>query len=166
MRIALTTVAKTGDADRLAAGAVERGLAACVEVAAVTSHYRWRGRLERAKEYRLAFKCLPARLPELESWVLGNHPYETPEWVVLGTARVSEKYLSWAEANSTPRPPRQTQVRSHFAMSQHKSLQGAGGIVRRRNVMKRFERVDILKKRGQWKEGDRVVGLRKTRAET
>jgi periplasmic divalent cation tolerance protein len=104
MLIAWTTVTASGDADRLASGAVERGLAACVEVAAVTSHYRWRGKLERAGEYRLAFKCLPARLPELEAWVLGNHPYETPEWIVLKTERVSGKYLSWAEANSTPRP--------------------------------------------------------------
>ena len=43
-------------------------------------------------------------------------------------------------------------------MSQHKSLQGASGIVIKRNVLKRFERVDLLKKRGQWKAGDRVQG--------
>ena len=49
-------------------------------------------------------------------------------------------------------------------MSQHPSLKAAGGgIVSKRNVLKRFERVDILKKRGQWKEGDRVQGLRKTK---
>jgi small basic protein (TIGR04137 family) len=48
-------------------------------------------------------------------------------------------------------------------MSQHKSLQGSSGIVVKRNVLKRFERVDLLKKRGQWKEGDRVQGLRKTK---
>lgn len=48
-------------------------------------------------------------------------------------------------------------------MSQHKSLQGASGIVIKRNVLKRFERVALLKKRSQWKEGDRVVGLRKTK---
>ncbi|HTZ21892.1 MAG TPA: small basic protein [Opitutaceae bacterium] len=50
-------------------------------------------------------------------------------------------------------------------MSQHKSLQGFGGIVKKRNVLKRFERVELLKKRGQWKEGDRVQGLRKTKAD-
>jgi small basic protein (TIGR04137 family) len=49
------------------------------------------------------------------------------------------------------------------AMSQHKSLQGASGIVRKRNVLKRFERIDILKKRGQWKAGDRIQGLKKTK---
>jgi small basic protein (TIGR04137 family) len=54
--------------------------------------------------------------------------------------------------------------RTHLnVMSQHKSLQGVSGIVIKRNVLKRFERVEILKKRGQWKAGDRVAGLRKTK---
>ena len=50
-------------------------------------------------------------------------------------------------------------------MSQHKSLQGPRGLVVKRNVLKRFERVELLRKRGQWKEGDRVVGLKKTEPE-
>jgi small basic protein (TIGR04137 family) len=48
-------------------------------------------------------------------------------------------------------------------MSQHNSLKSSGGLVVKRNVLKRFERVAILKKRGQWKDGDRVQGLRKTK---
>ena len=35
----------------------------------------------------------------------------------------------------------------------------------KRSVLKRFERVELLKERGLWKEGDRVVGLRKTKPE-
>ena len=50
-------------------------------------------------------------------------------------------------------------------MSQHRSLKGANTIVTKRNVLKRFERVELLKKRGQWKEGQRVVGLPKTKPE-
>jgi len=50
-------------------------------------------------------------------------------------------------------------------MSQHRSLRAASTSGARRNVLKRFERVEILKKRGQWKTGDRVTGLRKTKAE-
>lgn len=50
-------------------------------------------------------------------------------------------------------------------MSQHRSLQGTSGIVIKRNVLKRFERIELLKKRGQWKPGDRVMGLRKTKGE-
>jgi len=30
-------------------------------------------------------------------------------------------------------------------------------------MLKRFERVEVLKRRGQWKEGDRITGLRKTK---
>ncbi|HMD59857.1 MAG TPA: small basic protein [Opitutaceae bacterium] len=48
-------------------------------------------------------------------------------------------------------------------MSQHKSLQGSSGIIVKRNVLKRFERIDLLKKRGHWKPGDRILGLRKTK---
>lgn len=50
-------------------------------------------------------------------------------------------------------------------MSQHKSLQGPKGLVVKRNVLKRFERIELLKKRGQWTKGDRVLGLRKTKAD-
>jgi len=51
-------------------------------------------------------------------------------------------------------------------MSQHPSLKpSGGGLISKRNVLKRFERVAILKKRGQWKEGERVMGLRKTKAD-
>jgi small basic protein (TIGR04137 family) len=50
-------------------------------------------------------------------------------------------------------------------MSQHRSLRGASTLGAKRNVLKRFERLEILKKRGQWKDGDRVTGLRKTRVE-
>jgi len=53
----------------------------------------------------------------------------------------------------------------HPFMSQHNSLKSGGGLVIKRNVLKRFERVALLKKRGQWKEGDRVQGLRKTKAD-
>ena len=49
------------------------------------------------------------------------------------------------------------------SMSQHRSLKGTGTIAARRNVLKRFERVELLKKRGQWKDGQKVIGLPKTK---
>ena len=47
-------------------------------------------------------------------------------------------------------------------MSQHRSLKGTSTIAAKRNVLKRFERVEVLKKRGQWKDGQKVIGLPKT----
>jgi small basic protein (TIGR04137 family) len=48
-------------------------------------------------------------------------------------------------------------------MSQHRSLKGASTIAARRNVLKRFERIELLKKRGQWKKESKVIGLPKTK---
>jgi small basic protein (TIGR04137 family) len=48
-------------------------------------------------------------------------------------------------------------------MSQHRSLKASGGLGGKRNVLTRYERIALLKTRGQWKEGDRVTGLRKTK---
>ena len=50
-------------------------------------------------------------------------------------------------------------------MSQHRSLRAVGTIGAKRNVLKRYERVALLKKRGQYNDGDRVIGLRKTKPE-
>jgi small basic protein (TIGR04137 family) len=50
-------------------------------------------------------------------------------------------------------------------MSQHRSLRATSTLGGKRNVLKRFERTELLKKRGQWKEGDRITGLRKTKPE-
>ena len=50
-------------------------------------------------------------------------------------------------------------------MSMHSSLKGASKIRTKRNVMKRFERIDTLTKEGRWKEGDRAHGLPKTKPE-
>ena len=49
-------------------------------------------------------------------------------------------------------------------MSQHPSFKaGSSASKKRRNVLKRFERVSLLEKRGQWKDGERVTGLVKTK---
>jgi len=48
-------------------------------------------------------------------------------------------------------------------MSQHRSLRAAATLGGKRNVLKRFERLELLKKRGQWKQGSKVMGLPKTK---
>lgn len=105
MFIAWTTVAARADADRLAAEAVRSQRAVCVQIEGpIVSHYAWEGQIERSEEFRLTFKCLPGHLPALETLVLSNHPYNVPEWLVVRADRVGEKYLSWANANSSNPP--------------------------------------------------------------
>jgi periplasmic divalent cation tolerance protein len=105
MLIAWTTIASRPEAETLAAGIIARNLATCVQIdGPIVSHYRWRGQTERAEEYRLCFKFLPAQLLALQAHVLRHHPYDTPEWVVVRAEHVGEKYLSWAQANSSHLP--------------------------------------------------------------
>ena len=49
-------------------------------------------------------------------------------------------------------------------MTQHRSLKAAVKITEKRNVLKRFERIDILRAGGKWKDGDRAFGLPKAKA--
>ncbi|MDB4618134.1 small basic protein [Akkermansiaceae bacterium] len=51
-------------------------------------------------------------------------------------------------------------------MSKHNSLKRKGGATGKRSVMKRFERVKLMKERGDWKEGASAIGLPKTKAES
>lgn len=49
-------------------------------------------------------------------------------------------------------------------MSRHPSFGKSGKTSAKRNVLKRFERIDVLKKIGKWKDSEnkRVTGLPKT----
>jgi len=105
MLIAWTSVATETDASQLAGEVIRRRLAACVQVdGPITSHYHWEGRIENAREYRLCFKLLEDQLAPLEAYIGTNHPYSTPEWIVVRAEHAGEKYLSWAVAVSTPSP--------------------------------------------------------------
>ena len=50
-----------------------------------------------------------------------------------------------------------------ITMSRHPSLKSAG-IRKKRNVLKRYERIDLLQAEGRWTEGKKVLnGLPKTK---
>jgi small basic protein (TIGR04137 family) len=48
-------------------------------------------------------------------------------------------------------------------MSLHPSLKTKGSVGEKRNVLKRYERIDKLKAEGRYKDGDRAWGLPKTK---
>jgi small basic protein (TIGR04137 family) len=50
-------------------------------------------------------------------------------------------------------------------MSQHRSLKSSTKIAARRNVLKRFERVELMKKQGRWKDGQSLFRLPKIKPE-
>ena len=56
-------------------------------------------------------------------------------------------------------------VQPRFKMSKHNSLKSAATVGGKRSVLKRFERVKLLKERGEWQQGKSPIGLPKTKHE-
>ena len=91
----LTTMPDDSRADELAEALVGEKLAACVNVhGPMVSTYRWKGEVERETERQIVIKTTRARLPALEARLKTLHPYELPEWIVLG-AEASAAYGQW-----------------------------------------------------------------------
>ena len=98
--VVLVTAPDLKTARRLAAAALKARLVACANlVAKIESHYWWRGKLESSTETLLLLKTTRARLAALEKLILTNHPYETPEFLVLPIRAGSRGYLAWLKAN-------------------------------------------------------------------
>ena len=95
-RVVLVTAPDLKTARRLARAALRQRLAACANlIPGLESHYWWRGKIEASREVLLLFKTRAARLRELEGLILTEHPYDTPEFVVLQLTAGTERYLAW-----------------------------------------------------------------------
>ena len=85
---------KTGR--KLARAALSARLVACVNlVPRIESHYWWQGKLESAPEVLLVMKTTTHCLAALEQVIVAEHPYDTPEFIVLPISRGNKRYLAW-----------------------------------------------------------------------
>jgi periplasmic divalent cation tolerance protein len=100
--VVLVTCGTRAEARKLARLVVGATLAACVNVlsAPVESSYRWKGKVESAKEFLLVMKTTPARFAALRDAITKAHSYDVPEIIALRIAAGSEKYLAWIAKNS------------------------------------------------------------------
>src|SRR5580658_5181442 len=96
--IVLVTAPDLKTARRLARAALRERLAACANlVPGLESHYWWRGKIESSHEVLILFKTRASLLRKLEKLILAEHPYDTPEFVVLRLTAGTERYLAWLE---------------------------------------------------------------------
>jgi periplasmic divalent cation tolerance protein len=92
----MVTAPDVKTARQLARAALKARLVACANlVPAIESHYWWHGRIERGNEVLLLLKTTTAALARLEKLVLAEHPYDTPEFIVLPLSAGNRKYLTW-----------------------------------------------------------------------
>lgn len=94
--VVLVTAPDLKTARRLAKSALHARLIACANVVpSLESHYRWEGKIESSKETLLLLKTRRSNLVNLEKLILAEHPYDTPEFLVLSLHAGSGKYLDW-----------------------------------------------------------------------
>jgi periplasmic divalent cation tolerance protein len=95
--VVLVTCASAKQARTIARALVERRLAACGNVieAPVRSIYRWKGKVESAKEFLLILKSSRERFAAIESAVRKVHSYDVPEIIALAVVEGSRRYLDW-----------------------------------------------------------------------
>jgi len=83
-------------ARRLARDVLRERLVACANlVPKIESHYWWLKEIRSDSEVLLILKTTKAKLPTLEKLILANHPYDTPEFLVLNLSKGSQRYLNW-----------------------------------------------------------------------
>jgi len=101
-RIVLVTCANLIEARRIAERIVRKRLAACATtiLGPVQSVYRWKGKVETAREQLLLIKTVAKQLPALEDEIKRLHSYDVPEFLVLPTIHGSADYLKWLIENS------------------------------------------------------------------
>ena len=99
LRVVLATCGSLKEARKIARGVMVARLAACVNIgtAPVESIYRWKGKVEKAREFLLVIKTTASRLSALEKEVKRLHSYDVPEFVVLEIASGSKEYLQWVK---------------------------------------------------------------------
>jgi periplasmic divalent cation tolerance protein len=96
--IVLVTAPDLKTARHLAHAALQKRLAACANIIpGLESHYWWSGKMESSREVLLLFKTRAAHLRTLEKLILSEHPYDTPEFVVLQLTAGTERYLAWLQ---------------------------------------------------------------------
>jgi periplasmic divalent cation tolerance protein len=103
-RLVLVTCGSILEARGIASRVVRKRLAACVNIVLgpIQSIYRWKGKVQKAREVLMLIKTTEKCLEELEKEVSRWHSYDVPEFIVVPISAGSRDYLAWLEESVKP----------------------------------------------------------------
>jgi len=97
--IVLITAGSEDEARKIARLLVKEKKAACVNIVpGVDSLFRWKGKINSARETLLLVKTRAPLLSEIIGLVKEAHSYEVPEIIALPITGGSEDYLQWLDS--------------------------------------------------------------------
>jgi len=95
----LTTVDNQVLAYKIAQKLIEEDIAACAQVDAIQSFYKWNNELENREEYRLMIKAKSSNYKKIEAAILALHNDDTPQIVKIDITEGLPSYLNWVNKN-------------------------------------------------------------------
>lgn len=100
--LVVTTLGTRDDALALGRALVDLRLAACAQVEAIHSVYRWQGAVHDEPEWRLLLKTRADHWPQVEAAIRARHPYELPAIHAIATVRAHAAYAAWVATEADP----------------------------------------------------------------
>jgi periplasmic divalent cation tolerance protein len=95
--IIMTTFENEDQANVVINDLLEKKLAACIQIQNIKSFYTWKGKIESGSELLVYIKTLKNLYLEIESLILKNHPYDTPEIIQVPIVDGYIGYLKWID---------------------------------------------------------------------
>lgn len=92
-----TTFDKKEEANKIIELLLEKRLVSCCQLSNITSSYHWKGKIEHTDEFLLQMKSKKSLYKEIESIILKNHSYETPQLITYDIVDGYKEYLDWIE---------------------------------------------------------------------
>jgi len=97
--VVLITAGSEKEARKIAKLLIKEKNAACVNIVPeVDSLFRWKGKIDSARESLLLVKTRASLFPEIIRLVKEIHSYEVPEIIGLPIIGGSEEYLKWLDS--------------------------------------------------------------------
>ncbi len=95
-----TTIGSKKEAASIAKSLVAKKFAACVQILGpITSIYRWKGKVETAKEWMCIIKSQRKLFDKIEAEIIQIHSYELPE-ITMSDISGNKEYLLWIRDNT------------------------------------------------------------------
>jgi len=92
----MVTASGKKEAEKIAETLLKSKLAACVNILdGAVSLFRWKGKLEKAREAVLLIKTTRKRFKAAEAAIKKIHSYENPEVIGFEIKEGSKAYLDW-----------------------------------------------------------------------
>lgn len=97
--VVLVTVASLQEGKAIAFDLIDHELAACVNIMAISSIYRWQSKINQDQEYQLIIKTNLDQFDELTERIELLHSYDVPEIIALPIVAGAKPYLEWLGAS-------------------------------------------------------------------